>query len=133
MSFKEFQAWMEGFTEAFDDGKPSKKQWEKIQKKMKSVTDGFPMCTLPHYPYRQWNDYPWYPQITWGTSTTDSISITTTNADVTDVTDTVVVDAANNDENSSDYLFYEGLEWHDPNYAQKAFNEKINRVTKQFN
>lgn len=37
MTLSEFQAWLEGYSEAFTSGAPTAAQWAKIQEKLKSV------------------------------------------------------------------------------------------------
>jgi hypothetical protein len=41
MTIEEFKAWLEGFSESFPDGAPTKAQWEKIKQKINTV--GSPM------------------------------------------------------------------------------------------
>ncbi|WP_226623091.1 hypothetical protein [Brucella anthropi] len=37
MSFNEFKAWLEGYSEAFTDGAPTAEQWAKIVEKLSAV------------------------------------------------------------------------------------------------
>jgi len=72
MSFKEFQAWLDGYSESFDKGRPNKEQWEKVQKKMEIVYEG--TTYIPWYA-----QYPQFPQLPFITTTgSDTISISDT-------------------------------------------------------
>ncbi len=54
MKYSEFAAWMEGFLDGNEGRPPTKTQWNKIQKKMKSVVAD----SHPYYPY--YHPYPYY-------------------------------------------------------------------------
>lgn len=67
MTFKEYKAWFEGFTEAFDGKVPTKAQWKRIQERLAEVV---PETTIQWSGCRGHNDYywrPWWP--TWYTYT----------------------------------------------------------------
>jgi len=77
MNLQEFKAWFQGYTENIN-GQPSKKQWDRICKRVEEITD-YP-TTYPVF-IRQ---YPYY-QPTWYTTgyshTTTGATLTTSNAD----------------------------------------------------
>lgn len=55
MTLAEFKAWFEGFTEEMDEA-PTKKQWERIKKRVKEV-DGAPVTErvfIDRYVERRW-------------------------------------------------------------------------------
>ena len=54
MKYSEFAAWMEGFLDGNEGRPPTKTQWNKIQKKMKSVVAD----SISYYPY--YHPYPYY-------------------------------------------------------------------------
>ena len=52
MTPSEFKSWFEGFTEGLD-GQPSKKQWERICKRVSEI-DGTPVAPVYVERYRDW-------------------------------------------------------------------------------
>ncbi len=69
MTRAEFDAWLEGFSEAIEDS-PTPKQWEKIKAKLAEVTEPInlqPPVVIREYrrPYRQWPE--WLTQPGWDT------------------------------------------------------------------
>lgn len=50
MNITEFKIWLEGYSQSFKNGKPSKKQWAAVQEKLLSVSEKNPFDKLV-YPY----------------------------------------------------------------------------------
>ena len=117
MTFKEFQAWLDGFSESFDKGRPNKEQWEKIQKKMEVVLDAdhvyIPYPTYPSYPYNYW-----YPNNL--IQTIDSITVTTSNTDDFDAASGTITTV-----DGDTYVTYTGMDYHEPEQPGKAIMEKV--------
>lgn len=64
MTPREFKAWLEGFEESFN-GRPTKKQWDKVKERLEMVQDGDRNCWYHGDLHR-----PWWP--TWWTYTVSS-------------------------------------------------------------
>ena len=60
MTLNEFQAWLEGYSEAFTSGAPTAAQWEKIREKLGDVKTASTNVTINDRPYpmkpNQWFD-----------------------------------------------------------------------------
>lgn len=76
MTISEFKHWLDGFAESID-GSPTKKQWDKIRKKLDSVYEATTAPSLPVYiPYH----VPYYQRTSdrWWTNNNTQIPLTST-------------------------------------------------------
>lgn len=76
MTLKEFNAWLDGFSESID-GSPTAKQWEKIQKRIKQIEPDKEIQIERIRERDYWYPRPWYPTwvssgTTYGTGTSSS-------------------------------------------------------------